>query len=169
MNKPLRSTMAMALVIALGAPLATMAQATAQEQAAQPADATPEKLERILGQQTALKRDLDAGKTEGLSTRQVNAIRKAQAEVFAVTEGKDSLDALSMDEKVRLENALERINAEVKNTRAGRDGKQVCWRERMSGTNTKVTRCGTEAELREAREGARDFLERPKVCGERCG
>ena len=80
-----------------------------------------------------------------------------------------SLDEISMDDKVRLENALERINAEVKNTRAGRDGRNVCWREKMSGTNTKVTRCGTEAEMREAREGARDFLERPRVCGERCG
>ena len=104
-----------------------------------------------------------------MTTRQVNAIRKAQADVFAVTEGRTSLDQLSMDDKVRLENALERINAEVKNTRAGRDGRNVCWREKMSGTNTKVTRCGTEAEMREAREGARDFLERPRVCGERCG
>ncbi|MDR0184605.1 hypothetical protein [Lysobacter arvi] len=132
-------------------------------------DAAPQKLDRILAQQQELKRDLDAGRPEGMTTRQVNAIRKAQTEVFAVTDGKTSLDQLSMDEKVRLENALERINAEVKNTRTGRDEKQVCWRERMSGSNTKVTRCGTEAEMREAREGARDFLERPKVCGDRCG
>jgi hypothetical protein len=133
------------------------------------APAPPPKLDLILAQQQDLKRDLDAGNTGGLTTRQVNAVRKSQVEVFTVTEGKTSLDQLSMDEKVRLENALERINAEVKDTRAGRDGKQVCWRERTTGTNTKVTRCGTEAEMREAREGARDFLDRPKVCGERCG
>lgn len=139
--------------------------AAAQEPPATAADG----LQRILVQQYDLKRDLDAGKTDGMTTRQVNAIRKAQADVFAVTEGRTSLDQLSMDDKVRLENALERINAEVKNTRAGRDGRNVCWREKMSGTNTKVTRCGTEAEMREAREGARDFLERPRVCGERCG
>lgn len=137
--------------------------------AAQEPPATADGLQRILVQQYDLKRDLDAGKTDGMTTRQVNAIRKAQADVFAVTEGRTSLDQLSMDDKVRLENALERINAEVKNTRAGRDGRNVCWREKMSGTNTKVTRCGTEAEMREAREGARDFLERPRVCGERCG
>ena len=148
------------LVIALLSPLAAFAQ---------DGPAQPQKLDVIVAQQQELKRDLDAGKTDGMTTRQVNAIRKSQAEVFAVTEGKTSLDQLSMDEKVRLENALERINAEVKNTRAGRDGKQVCWRERATGTNTKVTRCGTEAEMREAREGARDFLDRPKVCGEQCG
>ena len=161
MKKQLSPLWTCVLALALAAPFT----ATAQDDPAPP----PQKLEKILDQQQALKRDLDAGKAEGLSTRQVNVIRKAQVDVFAVTEGKTSLDQLSMDEKVRLENALERINAEVKNTRAGHDDKQVCWRERASGTNTKVTRCGTEAEKREAREGARDFLERPKVCGERCG
>lgn len=162
MKKQSNPLWACVLALALAAPFAASAQDD-------PAPPPPQKLETILAQQQALKRDLDAGKAEGLSTRQVNVIRKAQVDVFAATEGKTSLDELSMDEKVRLENALERINAEVKNTRAGHDGKQVCWRERTSGTNTKVTRCGTEAEMREAREGARDFLERPKVCGDRCG
>ena len=159
MKPYLRSYWSAALILALALPFAVPAQ-----------DAPPpEKLDQIVTQQQALKRELDAGKTDGMTTRQISAIRKAQTEVFAVTEGKTSLDQLSMDEKVRLENALERINAEVKNTRAGRDDKQVCWRERMSGSNTKVTRCGTESEMREAREGARDFMERPKVCGDRCG
>lgn len=161
MNKHAHWGVLLALTIALASPFA----AIAQDDASPP----PQKLDRILAQQQDLKRDLDAGKTDGLTTRQVNAIRKAQVDVFAVTEGKTSLDQLSMDDKVRLENALERINAEVKNTRAGHDEKQVCWRERTSGTTMKVTRCGTEAEKREAREGARDFLDRPKVCGERCG
>lgn len=138
----------------------------AQAQTPAPAD---DGLQQILTQQQEVKRNLDAGKTDGMTTRQVNAIRKAQAEVFAVTDGKTRLAELSMDEKVRLENALERINAEVKNTRSAQDDKNVCWREKTSGSNTKVTRCGTEAEMREAREGARDFLERPKVCGDRCG
>lgn len=130
--------------------------------------ANEDKLQTILTQQQALKQDIAAGRTEGLSARQTKAISKAQAEVFAVTEGKSRLDQLSMDEKVRLENALERINAEVGNSRAAQDGKNVCWREHISGTGMKKTRCGTEAEKREAREGARDFMERPKVCGERC-
>lgn len=159
MKPSLRTTVSAALILALALPFAVLAQ-----------DApAPQKLDQIVMQQEALKHDLDAGKTEGMTTRQVNAIRKAQSEVFSVTEGKTSLEQLSMNEKVRLENALERINAEVKNTRAGHDDKQVCWRERMTGTNTKVTRCGTESEMREAREGARDWLERPKVCGDNCG
>jgi len=159
MKPSLRNYRTATLILMLALPFAAIAQ-----------DApAPEKLEVILTQQQALKRDLDAGKDNGLTTRQVSVIRKSQAEVFTVTDGKTSLDQLSMEEKVRLENALERINAEVRNTRAGHDDKQVCWRERQSGTTMKVTRCGTEAEMREAREGARDFLDRPKVCGDRCG
>jgi hypothetical protein len=126
-------------------------------------------LQSILTQQRELKSDIEAGRTDGLTTRQVNVIRKAQDQVFKVAEGKQSLDQLSMDEKVQLENALERINAQVVNTRAASDDQDVCWRERKTGSSVKVTRCGTQAEMREAREGARDFLERPKVCGENCG
>jgi len=91
-------------------------------------------------------------------------VRKAQAEVFAVTEGKHRMDELSMEEKICLENALERINAQLVNTRAASDEQNACWRERVSGTAVKKTRCGTQAEMREAREGTRDFLEEAKIC-----
>ena len=126
-------------------------------------------LQLIQEQQQEMRSDIDAGRADGLTKRQVNAIRKAQVEVFAVTEGKSRLDQLTVEEQVRVENALERINAEVQNTRSARDGQNVCWRERVSGTKVNVTRCGTEAEMREAREGARDYLERPKVCAINCG
>jgi len=99
-----------------------------------------------------------------MTARQVNAIRKGQQEFFAITDGKDRLEALSLDEKIRLDNALERINAQVKGTRQGQDAQDVCWREKTSGTTIMRTRCGTQGEIREAREGARDFMEKPKVC-----
>lgn len=128
------------------------------------------KLSDILDQQRALATQLDEGGTSGLTIRQKNLIRKAQKEVFAITDGKTSLDQLSMDDKVRLENALERINAEVKGGGLAATNEQnVCWRERKTGSTVKVTRCGTEAERREAREGARDFLDRPRVCAQNCG
>lgn len=131
---------------------------------AQVAPAEEDGLQQILKQQKALRADLEDGGIEGLTPRQNTLVRKAQVEVFAVTEGKGRLEDLSMEEKIRLENALERINAQVVNTRAASDKQNVCWRERMSGTTMKKTRCGTQAEMREAREGARDFLEKGKVC-----
>lgn len=121
-------------------------------------------LQLILEQQESLRVDLEDGGIQGLTPRQNTLVRKAQDEVFAVTEGKSRMDELSMEEKIRLENALERINAQVVNTRAASDQQNVCWRERVSGTTMKKTRCGTQAEMREAREGARDFLEKGKVC-----
>ena len=121
-------------------------------------------LQRILEQQKVLQTDLEDGGIEGLTPRQNTLVRKAQAEVFAVAEGKHRMAELSMDEKIRLENALERINAQIVNTRAASDEQNVCWRERVSGTTVKKTRCGTQAEMREAREGARDFLEEAKIC-----
>jgi hypothetical protein len=138
--------------------------AFAQTAPATPDHITGDGLQVILNQQNALKADLDDGGIEGLTPRQVKAVRKAQDEVFAVAEGKARMDDLSIDEKIRLENALERINAEIVNTRSASDDQNVCWRERVSGTTVKKTRCGTQAEMREAREGARDFMEKAKIC-----
>lgn len=128
------------------------------------AEGNEDSLQIIIKQQTALRADLDDGGIAGLTPRQNNIVRKAQTEFFAVAEGKARMDELSMDDKIRMENALERINAEVKNSRAASDDQNVCWRERVSGSKMKTTRCGTQAEMREAREGARDFMEKPKVC-----
>ena len=137
--------------------------------AAEEPAAAQDSLQVLVDQQHALKANLDAGKTDGLTPRQLREVRTAQEQFFAVTEGKSTLDQLSISEKITVENALERINATVKNTRAAADEQNVCWRERASGTTLKVTRCGTKAEMREAREGARDYLERPKTCGKDCG
>jgi hypothetical protein len=149
-------------VFVLTAGLVLSVAAWAQEAA--PA-AEEDGLVLIVEQQKEIKADLDDGGIDGLTPRQNGLVRKAQAEVFALVEGKSRLAELSIDEKVRLDNALERINAQVVNTREASDKRDVCWRERVSGTTVKKTRCGTEAEMREAREGARDFMEKGKICG----
>jgi len=127
--------------------------------------AEPDRLQMILDQQHALTESLDRGQIDDLTPRQVNTIRKAQKDVYAATGGKTTLDSLSIDEKIKLENALERINAEMKGGhRIARDEQEVCWRERKSGSTVKVTRCGTQAERDRIREGARAWMEDPKVC-----
>ena len=127
-------------------------------------------LQIVRAQQTALRTELDSGKVEGLTPRQLKSIRKAQLEVFALIEGKARIEALTIDDKVRLENALERINAEIKGTRLAGEEQQVCWRERASGTKMRVTRCGTQEEVDQAREGARAWMAKPKICsGPGCG
>jgi hypothetical protein len=128
-----------------------------------------DRLAVILDQQRDLQKQIDAGNLRNLTPRQANVIRKAQTEVFAVTEGKTTLDSLSIEEKIRLDNALERINAEVKGGRVASEQQDVCWRERKSGSKMMVTRCGTQAERDEARRGARDWMEKPKICSGECG
>jgi hypothetical protein len=119
----------------------------------------------ILEQQRALEAQIAAGELQGLTPRQINIIRRAQKEVFASTEGKTTLDELDINQKLRLENALEQINAQVKGGGHAASGEQeVCWRERKSGSNLKVTRCGTQAERDQTRQGARDWMEKADIC-----
>lgn len=126
----------------------------------------PDKLATLLEQQRALQSDLADGKLE-LTTRQLNLVRKAQDEVFALTAGKTSLDQLSIEERVRLENALERVNAQVKGgdlDRLARGEQEICRRERRTGSKVKVTVCATQAEWDLMRDGARATLEKQHVC-----
>lgn len=121
-----------------------------------------DRLAGIVEQQRALQQDLES--IERLTARQRNVIRKMQGQVFALTDGKARIDDLTIDEKVALENALERINAELVNTTGARNAQETCWRERATGSKLEVTRCGTARERDEAREGARAWMEKPKVC-----
>lgn len=120
-------------------------------------------LPAILDQQRALANELASGALE-VTPRQKNIVSKAQEEVFALTEGKTSLSELNIAEKTKLENALERINAQVKGDRRAEETQDVCWRERPTGSKVAVTRCGTREEITQAREGARGYMERPRIC-----
>jgi hypothetical protein len=126
-------------------------------------------LQVLVDQQTALRDELAKG-AKDLTPRQVGIVRKAQDEFFRLVEGKSTLDQMPIDDKVRLENALERINAQLVDTNSARANQEVCWREKTTGSNLPVTRCGSQQEIDDAREGARGYLQRPKVCsGPDCG
>jgi len=121
-------------------------------------------LQRILAQQTDLKRQIDEGELAHLTPRQVNTIRKAQAEVFDLTKDARTLDDLDIQRKIRLENALERINANVVGTRTAADGKHVCKRVPVTGSAMKATRCASQEEWDQLRETSRSGLEKTRVC-----
>ena len=127
---------------------------------AQP-DATS--LQVLVEQQEALRAQLTGG-IDGVTPRQVRVINKAQGEFFAIVKGKQSLDELGIEEKIRVENALETINAQIVNTRFAADNQQVCWREIKVGSKMSVTRCASQQELDDTKQGARDFMNRPRIC-----
>lgn len=120
-------------------------------------------LPQIVAQQRQVAAQLEDGSLT-VTPRERNIVKKAQAEVFALTEGKATLNDLNIAEKTRLENALERINAVVKGGRRAQETQQVCWSERATGSKVAVTRCGTKEEIEQAREGARGYLQRPRIC-----
>lgn len=120
-------------------------------------------LQMMVEQQVALRDKLARG-SQDLTPRQAGIIRKAQDQFFAIVEGKTTLDQLGIEDKVRVENALERINAQIVNTNAAAANQEVCWREKTTGSKMESTRCGTQQEIDQAREGARGFLEKPKIC-----
>lgn len=123
----------------------------------------PESLSEITGQQLKLKKDIQEGRVS-LSPRARRIVDEQQDIVFAVSDGKSSVSDLTADQQVRLRNALEQIDAEVAGTRLAQDDKEVCWREKRTGSKLVTTVCGTVRERREAREGARDYMQRPRIC-----
>ena len=131
--------------------------------AAEPEEPKSASLPEMVEQQVALRDELARG-PQDLTPRQVGIMRKAQAEFFRLVDGKTSMDQLAIHEKVQLENALEKINAQFVGTNRAAADQNVCWREKTTGSRMQVTRCGTQQEIEDAREGARGFLLKPKVC-----
>ena len=131
--------------------------------AAEPEEAQSASLPEMVEQQVALREDLARGPLD-LTPRQLGIMRKAQDEFFRLADGKTSMDQLAIHEKVQLENALERINAQLVGTTAAGANQEVCWREKMVGSKLHVTRCASQQELDQTREGARGFLGRPRIC-----
>ena len=133
---------------------------------AQP-DATS--LQVLVEQQEALRAELSDGVVEGITPRKARLINKAQGEFFAIVKGKQSLDELGIEEKIRVENALETINAQIANTRFAADDQQVCWREVKVGSKLAVSRCASKKELEDETESARTYMSKPRICVGTCG
>ena len=124
-------------------------------------------LRPIIDEQRALADTLsNNSKTLGLSPEQIDSIRRAQMDVFDAAGNHTQLSDLEDRDQMRLKNALATISAAMQNTRNAAEERDVCWREKKMGSNITVTRCATQEEMRRVREGARDWKEKPGVCGE---
>lgn len=121
-------------------------------------------LPQIVEQQSALAANIAAGRTKDMKPKNVAIIKKAQQQVFALTDGKTDLTQLTPTERLELKNALEEINAAMAGTLRAQELKDVCWREQILGSRVTKMRCATKEELRIAREGARGYYDRPHTC-----
>mgnify|MGYP003390155690 CR=1 FL=1 len=127
----------------------------------------PVDLTRIVEQQRAIAAQLeasDAANTTGLDARQIQTIRDAQSDLFATIGERRMLSELTADEQVSLKNGIEKIDATLKGTRLAELNREKCWREQKLGTKLKVTRCATQSEIDQLREGARAWYEKSDIC-----
>ena len=85
-------------------------------------------------------------------------MKRAQDKVFAMLQGVSSLDQLSPNQKTDLSNSLDEIKATLL---ANEGNRQICHRERKTGSNLIELRCETvadrEAHARDSRTRMRDI------------
>lgn len=147
------------LVLAACAALCAVLPATAFA-----ATATASSPAQIMEQQRQIEARLDADGA-GLDKQGVAEVRREQARVFAIVDGKDTFEDLTLEEKIDLRNALESIDAQLKATAQAEDRSDVCRREHRLGSRFKVTRCRTRAEMREERSSGQAMQGTPRICG----
>lgn len=129
---------------------------------------------QILAEQRQIHEDIEdpSGKYSRFDERAQAGLRDAQRRIFALLEGGRSLEQMSRQEQAELLNAVEQIKAILA---SNEEDRLQCWREKKIGSQMKITRCATVAELRQTREDARGFKSDVGTCqmgsdgGPRCG
>lgn len=126
--------------------------------------AQAEKVSRILSQQKEIREASEAatGAYSRFEHDEKARLHATQDRIFTLLDGVSDVEQLREDQRVELFNALEQVKAILN---ANENDRQECWRERKIGTTMRETRCATVAEIRELREGARDFKGEPSICG----
>lgn len=124
-------------------------------------------LSEIHAQQVQLRQEAVAGhgRFKDLGAAEREALVAQQDRFLALTKGRQSLDELSMDDRMSAINTLEAINATI--TRA-EDERLVCERVKQVGSHRPTRVCRTVAELREARQVAERLMDERPTCGPSC-
>jgi hypothetical protein len=108
---------------------------------------------RLLELQEAITAGVDHAE-DALTSAQKHTIRAEQKRIRAIVEGKPSLDALTLEQRLQLVNAQERINAALAGTRDAEESRLVCRRGRPTGSQLARLRCTRVAEDNLQREMA---------------
>jgi hypothetical protein len=107
-------------------------------------------------QQAKVRADLGGGEVYSEINRDDRAAVIAALDRMSATIGEGSAEALSPADKVAVFNDQELVNALL--TKAGRDSRLVCRREKQVGSNMPTTQCLTAAQRERMRgDGARDM------------
>lgn len=124
----------------------------------------PQTVSEILTFQRGLRERLDKPYGEYSRFKESDLVRmkRAQDKVFSMLQGVSSLDQLSPEQKTDLSNALDEVKATLL---ANEGNRQICHRERKTGSNMIELRCETvadrEAHARDSREAMREIAPSP--------
>lgn len=132
--------------------------------AAEAAEAPPQPGPReIVAQQTALRAQVLAGKGsyQRMDRRSREALATKQQEVIDMLEGVATIDALSVERRTEVFNALEWIRATI--ARSENDRK-ICEYAQTVGSHRRASVCTTAREEREHRDNAREQVRRTQGC-----
>jgi hypothetical protein len=128
-----------------------------------PLAAAAESLSDIRQQQEKIRDDLANGALK-LDADRRRIVEQEQRVVFDLADASETLDALNPRQRIGLRNALQKIDAALSLADGAEEDREVCWQERRTGSKLTTTVCGTVRERQQAKEGARDYLQRPRIC-----
>lgn len=118
----------------------------------------PDDLGAAVAQQHEIRAALEANDAQYgyLGKNQRQNVLSAQDRLFAMTDGKSSLDELSPNDQVHAFNQLKRIEALL--VRKDADQREVCERGKLTGSNQQQLMCFDKAEQDKRADRARDNL-----------
>lgn len=125
-------------------------------------------LPKFLDYQRDVRADMKTSKFKHVDNSSKTELYKAQDELFALLKGKQSVDQLSDEERIKVYNAQQTIAGVLTDAELDRP---ICKREKRLGSNRLMTVCETRRQRQENTSNAQHLIRAPKTCGpgEVCG
>ncbi len=118
--------------------------------------------EQIRTQQAQIRVGVQSGTGiyKDMTSTDRDRLLQSQSVVLTTIEGKSSAADLTENQRIEVFNSLEQIEAIINKAE---DDRVVCQKTTTVGSNRKTRVCATVAEMRAARERARDELDRSSI------
>ena len=116
---------------------------------------TRQRVDQIIAQQQQIRAEAKQGTRgwDNIPQAKRGELMTKQDRLFKLLDGKQTIGDLPETEQVEVANTLEWIKALANNAE---DERQVCQRERQTGSNMPTTVCRTVADMRRQRETSKD-------------
>ena len=123
---------------------------------------------KFLDYQRDVRADMKTTKFKHVDNASKSQLFQAQDELFALLKGKQSVDQLSEEERLKVYNAQQTVAAVLTDAELDRP---ICKREKRLGSNRLMTVCETRRQRQDNASNAQNLMRAPKTCapGEVCG